>query len=174
MHNLILFFQAVTGSRGQVSHCVAINSVDDFLTDDSESDIISTEGCFACQMNSRPRGGRSRFTSYRSTRTRTRNRHYQRRQRSSSTTRRRTRRHLISASFTSSQRPSKSQNNLVYFLFSMILLFQCLLPWTISSRRDWIQACLNSTQNCLLDSNLAKPSTRDPFCSLSLRKLGQN
>jgi len=98
--------QAVTGSRGQVSHCVAINSVDDFLTDNEseDKDIISTEGCFACQMNSRPRGGRARFSSYRSTRTRTRNRHYQRKQRSSSRTTRRTRRHLISASFTS-QRP---------------------------------------------------------------------
>ena len=97
-------FQAVTGSRGQVSHCVAINSVDDFLTDDSDEDIISTEGCFACQMNSRPRGGRTGFSTYRSSSrtTRTRNRHYQRRQRSS----RRTRRHLISASFTS-QRPSQ-------------------------------------------------------------------
>ena len=104
---IISIFQAVTGSRGQVSHCVAINSVDDFITDGSEDDIISTEGCFACQMNGRSRGGRSRFsssTSYRSSSrtTRTRNRHYQRKQRSS----RRTRRHLISASFTS-HRPSK-------------------------------------------------------------------
>ena len=50
-----------------MSHCVAINSVDDFLTDNEsdDKDIISTEGCFACQMNSRPRGGRARFSSYR-------------------------------------------------------------------------------------------------------------
>ena len=32
-----------------MSHCVAINSVDDFLTDNEsdDKDIISTEGCFA-------------------------------------------------------------------------------------------------------------------------------
>ena len=47
------------GPRGQVSHCIALNSVDNFLQEDNEKDFISTEGCYSCKIN----GGGGRRSS---------------------------------------------------------------------------------------------------------------
>ena len=60
-----IYLKAVTGSQGQVSHCVALNSVDNFLEDTNNdvSDVISSEGCFACQMNKPPKNSRSSSSS---------------------------------------------------------------------------------------------------------------
>merc|ERR1712008_3273 len=103
--------QAVTGSQGQVSHCVALNSVDNFLenTNNDVSDVISSEGCFACQMNKPPKNSRSssstsiqqrnRKGKSRSSYTRrSRNYHYSSQRK---ILKRRTRRNTFNATFTS-------------------------------------------------------------------------
>ena len=89
-------FQAVMGPRGQVSHCIALNSVDNFLQEDNEKDFISTEGCYSCKINGRrPPPSRTQRSRY------SQNRRSQYRYR-----KRRTKRHTMLAKF-SSLRPCK-------------------------------------------------------------------
>ena len=135
--------KAVTGSQGQVSHCVALNNLDNFLEDNTNNDasnVISSEGCFACQMNSptnyqssssnsvqqRNRKGRSRNSYSR----RSRNYRYSSSQRK--IVRRRSRRNTMNATFTSI-RPCK-------FLF-ILITSKTFLKFMFVHNVQWIFIC---------------------------------
>ena len=129
----------MTGSQGQVSHCVALNSVDNFLEDTNNdvSDVISSEGCFACQMNKPPKNSRSssstsiqqrnRKGKSRSSYTRrSRNYHYSSQRK---ILKRRTRRNTFHATFTSI-RPCKL---LLFSNFSCMFLNPSLIFFNLNS-----------------------------------------
>ena len=132
-----IYLKAVTGSQGQVSHCVALNSVDNFLEDTNNdvSDVISSEGCFACQMNKPPKNSRSssstsiqqrnRKGKSRSSYTRrSRNYHYSSQRK---ILKRRTRRNTFHATFTSI-RPCKLHLFGFNFLKPLFSLSGLLVP----------------------------------------------
>ena len=113
------------GPRGQVSHCIALNSVDNFLQEDNEKEFISTEGCYSCKINGG--GGGGGRSSRRSSRTVQRSRvsrHYSSSSRRSHHYRyrkKRLKRHDDMNAKFSSLRPGKK---MLLFLFSNLFLLE--------------------------------------------------
>ena len=109
------------GPRGQVSHCIALNSVDNFLQEDNEKEFISTEGCYSCKINGGG-GGRSSRRSSRTVQRSRVSRHYSSSSRRSHHYRyrkKRLKRHDDMNAKFSSLRPGKK---MLLFLFSNLFL----------------------------------------------------